>query len=130
MPMSWGRGRGPVGELLSLAGALQRAGADVAFAARPRFHRWISDMRFDIVASLPERADPPIRELFFDDFAAFQGLSDSSFVATTVEAELAAIRTFRPDLVFAYLQPTCAISTRSLGISSGAIARWSRRSGC
>jgi UDP:flavonoid glycosyltransferase YjiC (YdhE family) len=125
VPMSWGRGQGPISEMLALAAAARDAGVDVTFASRPRFCERVTDRGFEVVAELPELPDRPIDQTFFSDFASFQGLDREDFVRTTLDAERRAIELAVPDVVFSYLQPTAAISARLAGVRIGSIARWS-----
>lgn len=58
------------------------------------------------------------------EFIEWSGMAEESFVTASVQAEVDAMKLFKPDVVFAEARPSASISTKILGIPSVMIASW------
>ena len=125
IPMSWGRGLGPLMESLAIYQALTNGGVQCALALKPTFLKnpMVKHNR-PRVFSMPERPLPPVGELFYKDFAASQGLDDPEYVRSILESEAAAVKDFRPDAIISILQPSASLTARRSGIPHLSEARW------
>jgi hypothetical protein len=124
LPMSWGRGRGPLADLLAVAHTAIQRGHTIAFAVKTDFLPDVKEHGVEVVGIVPSKPLPAIEEAFFSDFAAFQGLDDSAYVEDILRAEQAAVARFRPDVLVSHLQPTAAITARSVGLIHASRASW------
>lgn len=123
-PMSWGRGIGPMREAEAImSGALSR-GWDVAVATKPAFLHSMGSRDEVSAFPLPERERRPVSRGFYEDFAAFQGLADPSFIDATIAAQDAAIEHFAPEVALSILQLTASVSTAPKGIALVSSARF------
>jgi UDP:flavonoid glycosyltransferase YjiC (YdhE family) len=123
-PMSWGRGMCPLIDCLSVAREAAIRGHEVAFVCRDRFAALVSQEGFRIYKNFAPPAPQAIDSLFNSDFPAFQGLDNESWVRRMIKYEIAALRDFRPDAAFTWLQLTAAISTKHIGVPTVSVARW------
>ena len=124
IPMCWGRGIGPIHELLSLADALSARGAEVHFAARESFANLARLRGYGVAAVLPGPQTSFDVSYNADDFAIGQGMASAEYLERVLAAELVATRECRPDIVVSYLQPTTSTSSSVAGVRHAALARW------
>lgn len=124
IPMSWGRGSGPMLEAVSIARALRKRDVSVAMATKRKFEQ-LRDTELAIeYFEMPSRPLAPVDEMFVKDFAVFQGLGDSEYLQKILDAEKQAVCSFEPDVVISNLQPTAAVTSAAFGIPLLSEARW------
>ena len=125
IPMSWGRGIGPLVDCLSVARESSALGHDVAFLCRQRFSALAIEAGYEVYPNIKPPAPPTIdSDLFNVDFPVFQGLGGEEWVRKTLACEFEAIEDFQPDAVFTWLQFTATISARVVGVPIASVARW------
>jgi UDP:flavonoid glycosyltransferase YjiC (YdhE family) len=125
VPMSWGRGMGPLEDCLSVAKQASVLGHTVAFVCRERFCALPAQAGYRVYPNATPPAPPTIdSDLFNVDFPVFQGLGEEKWVRKILACEFAAIEDFRPHAVFTWLQFTAAISARVAGVPIASVARW------
>jgi UDP:flavonoid glycosyltransferase YjiC (YdhE family) len=116
---------GSVTKMLGVARSLRARGCQVRFVVGGKLAELITRNGFT-VAPYPEPRPAatvqPIRNIA--DVIQWTGMADPDFVEAAVEAEIAAIRDFRPDVVFAETRPSAAISVPALGVPFAVIASW------
>lgn len=122
--MSWGRGKGPLADLLAVADVAARAMHQVAFAVKADFLLDVQERRIEVVDTIPSKSLRAITDQFYSDFAAFQGLDDPAYVEDILLAEQRACQQFRPDVIVSHLQPTASITARSIGLKHLSRASW------
>jgi len=123
IPMSWGRGLGPLTDCLAIAEELNRT-CEVAFVCKEAF---ISPVRQAGYSWYPIMSPPDRKEVdheFYVDFPYFQGLGDELLIRHMIAQEIEAMSDFRPDAVFAWLQFTTSITARCLGVPLASKANW------
>lgn len=125
IPMSWGRGMGPLVDCLSVARESSALGHKIAFLCRQRFSRLAIEAGYEVYPNVTPPAPPIIdSDLFNVDFPVFQGLGEEEWVRKTLACEFEAIEDFQPDAIFAWLQFTATISARVADVPIASVARW------
>ena len=124
VPMSWGRGMGPLMDCLAVARELRKVGHEVAFLGRDRFKEIIAKEGFSNYPIISPHAPKKLDHLFDIDFPTFQGLDDEKLVRATVDNEFDALENFKPDIIFSWLQFTAYISAKTSKIPLVSVARW------
>jgi len=110
---------------IALARALQRLGCEVAFVAAGPTAAMASAEGYRVFPSpMPRAAETavPLRSVI--DSISWTGLGDERFTRRLVEAELAAVRDFRPDAAWGDFHPTAIISMSATGVPLASIAVW------
>ena len=124
IPMSWGRGMGPLMDCLAVAEELQSMGHETAFISRDRFAPITQAQNYPTYPIISPEAPKTLTPLFDTDFPLFQGLGDEELVRQTLKDEQKAIKDFQPDIIFSWLQQTAFISSQVTGIPLASVARW------
>lgn len=124
IPMSWGRGMGPLMDCLAVAENARSIGCQVAFLCRDRFYEIIKEFDYPIYKVVSPKSPTKLNQSFNTDFPFFQGLGDEKLVKQTIEDEMKAIKNYCSDVVFSWLQFTAYISTKTLGVPLASVGRW------
>lgn len=124
VPMSWGRGIGPLIDCISVAKEAAALGCDVAFLCGERHFALASQSGYTVYPNATPPAPPTVDDLFYVDFPLFQGLGEEEWVRRILDSEFAAIESFKPHVIFSWLQFTIGISAKIAGVSTAAVARW------
>lgn len=124
LPMSYGRGMGPIVEMISLAKVARIKGHEICFAAKKLFETEILRNKFFNIHEIPSKELRPVDSMFFEDFAVFQGLGDKEYINEIISSEQKAVDKFKPDVIVSLLQLTAIISARKNKIKFVSIARW------
>ncbi|BCJ94838.1 hypothetical protein acsn021_24070 [Anaerocolumna cellulosilytica] len=77
---------------------------------------------YEYQAPIPTGKEQTINNLV--DFIEWTGMTDEEYIEQSIKAELAAIRDFKPDVIFAEARPTASISARIASIPTVMIASW------
>ena len=110
---------------IALAHALQRLGCEVAFVAAGPTAAMAGAEGYRVFQSpMPHAADTavPLRSVI--DSISWTGLGEEGFIRLLVEAELAAVRDFRPDAAWGDFHPTAIISMTAADVPLASIAVW------
>jgi hypothetical protein len=124
IPMSWGRGSGPLVDILTIGQGALAGGHEFGVACKPSFRDRAADADMDVVGELPERRLKDIDDEFFSDFAAFQGLAEPEYVRSILKAEASVVERWRPDVLLGVLQPTLQITAWEFQRPLVTNARW------
>lgn len=116
---------GTTTKALGLARLLKMRGCEVRFVIGGRLAELVARNEF-MVEPYPvptcARTTQPIQNII--DFIQWTGLADADFVEQAVDAEIAAIRSFRPDVIFAEARPSAAIAAAATHVPLATIASW------
>lgn len=110
---------------IGLAHLLRKRGCQVRFIMGGELGTFISRQGFPVAACpTPRYAGNTQAIQNIVDFMQWTGLADANFVEQAVEAEIAAIRDFHPDVIFAEARPSAAISAAATGVPLVTVASW------
>jgi UDP:flavonoid glycosyltransferase YjiC (YdhE family) len=123
IPMSWGRGLGPLTDCLAIASCLRKE-SEVAFLVKEEFVKFAKRgnyVTYDIISGATHKK---ITNEFYTDFPCFQGLGDESLLAEMLRCEREAILDFKPNVIFSWLQFTATITAADLRVPLVSKANW------
>lgn len=116
---------GSISKSLGIAKVLQKRGCVVGFIVGGRLAELVRSygyLVYDYPIPVTSGAAGSIRSAA--DFIEWTGMADPDFIRQAVEAEMEAIRNFRPNAIFAECRPSSSISVPASGIPSLMIASW------
>lgn len=110
---------------IGLAHLLKKRGCQVRFVMGGELGAFVSRQGFAVAACpTPEYVGNTQSIHNIVNFIQWTGLADADFVEQAVEAEIAAIREFHPDVIFAEARPSAAISAAATGVPLVTVASW------
>lgn len=124
IPMSWGRGMGPLMDCLAVADVVRERGHIVGFVCKDKFSEITVKKEYTVFPIITAQSPKKLNPLFYSDFPFFQGLRDEKLVRKILRDEDEAIEKFRPDAIFTWLQYTAYLSARKRKVPIAAVARW------
>jgi UDP:flavonoid glycosyltransferase YjiC (YdhE family) len=128
IPMSWGRGLGPLTDCLAIARSL-RENCDIGFVVKDEFIEFTKRGGYSIYNITSPTTHKKITNEFYTDFPYFQGLSDETLLTNTLRDERAAVLDFKPNVIFSWLQFTAAITATDLKVDLVSKANWPEHPG-
>jgi len=116
---------GSITKTVGLAKLLKSMGVDVRFAIGGRLAQFVRAAGFiDIDCPVPIFSGEVRAIGNVIDFLSWAGLMEPEYITHTLEHELAAIRQFKPDVIFAHSRPTAAIAAAITQTPLASIASW------
>lgn len=117
-------------EIKAIYRALTDCGVECAVALKPAFQDiFLKGIELPPpIYEMPQREIVAINEMFYRDFATFQGMDDINYINTIIDSEVRAVKAFQAEAIVSVLQPTASISARRMGIPHLAYARWTEHS--
>ncbi len=126
MPMAGALGIGGMTRCLAVATDAALWGHEIGFFCSPKVFPLLQNIDAAIfeapIPPPPENIAAPDHNL--SDGIRIRRMDDLSYIETTVEAELAAFLSFRPDIIFTEFQPTAAISAAIASLPLVSTASW------
>lgn len=116
---------GSVTKMIGTAHALVLRGADVRFVVGGRLAELVAQHGFAVErCPTPQYSGDisPIRNVV--DFITWTGMAAESYVQHAVESDIAAVTSFKPDVVFAEARPSAPIAAEATGTPLVTVAGW------
>jgi len=116
---------GCITKSIGIAHELEKRGCKVCFVMDGKLADLISENGFQVYKyPVPKQKGIIQRIENIVDFIEWTGMADPDFIEQSVNAEIEAIRDFKPDVIFAEGRPSASISAPAMGIPTVMIAGW------
>lgn len=116
---------GSVTKCLGIAKKLEQRNCKVCFVIGGELKKFVEEKgyySYDYPVPIPKKTMINIQSAV--DFIDWTGMAEPDFAEAAVEAELKAIKDFKPDVIFAETRLSAAISAEIAGIPTVMIASW------
>lgn len=125
VPLTGGVGIGPLTHCLSVAYEARKRGHSVKFLCKKSFAKIVKRFEYPLfIAPSSKPSGINIVPFKLSDVAIELGLIDFVYIRESIKAERKAIKTFKPDIIFAETQLTIPISAGIEKIPFAATASW------
>jgi UDP:flavonoid glycosyltransferase YjiC (YdhE family) len=116
---------GSVTKSIGIARSLEKRGCEICFIMGGKLGALISRYGYQVITApvpLPKRTIQEINNV--EDVIQWTGMADPDYVEASVNTQMGAINTFKPDVIFAETDPCAAISVGAAKIPSLMICSW------